>query len=1052
MDKNKAYQLWEERFPNRDYVYDYAAQKIVKEDFENEASSYSWTIDFIKPLSSGGFNQESNYLICSTLTKMLRQNKLSFRIGNAVFEVRKGKRYGTFSLFDVTDRNHPFDVSTVTEEMLEESYHLKRQKELYGRERQNSFVLPDLGNIRNNIVKENAPDIQMEYEEKKEENAIESSLPVEETVVEEKTLEPVVDEAPVIEEPVTENDDAVLSETEKTPAETTESTLVAEEEPDVPAVEEEPTVEEEHLDDEVKVVPLADEEENTVDERNVLFSTMKKEAEEADELRSLYHQDIAEKEKEKQTINTLSSSCLLLKENLVRLNEKLLEEKKKLEEYKAQISLNDENKEKENQEVITSLNNDNASLKAELGKQYNEYETLQAQYQEICSKYASLEQEKKELEDSLALASSKGETIKQIQQEKDELNAQIAKLQEAIKEKEEEFSSLNADLESMKTSLTEKENEITRLQSLCAESSSKEDSMNSEFNQKKNDYERMLNEKESENITLKNDNRYYLNQIDQFKTEKVMQDERFRNVSLENDELRKQIQDIKESSSAKEDEKEKEYQELNQKYEDLKKENESLSSAQIAYTAEKESILSDKEAFYDKTVQLNVKLNENQTIIDKLTQENESLQKELEENQAAHKEAVSLLMKQKAEADGKVLFMTCGGDVEHYPEYLFYLADSDKTNTQENALEALALYPSWHRKDEQRVSTLLDGEKTDNANVSLLSESDVSYLEEEKENREKALSYWAMKYGDIDQTTDFAGRVININNYLDKDNSHGWNYIKVNSHDREYDGNIVIANMRTLLDYKESEDFKSNGQSFKVVEENGAYHIESKDYVTDPYNLNKTLQITKENLAKRSPIIYLFVKVLGNNNAAPDSGKLLEFYDLIDRTVRRTCSRSFIEMKTVTGSANYAFLTFDGTIDGSYKEALDYALLLNSYRNELRKEENGINAVIILNQVEIPYSYRHFGFEQTLALSKDVEMRAISYEFIQTAIVNSTIRKTIHIGPSILDNLPLDQSSLKESYIGQTKSFSEIYNFKKRFYTYNFVFSLKKESKEDGNN
>ena len=1046
MDKNKAYQLWEERFPNRDYVYDYAAQKIVKEDFENEASSYSWTIDFIKPLSSGGFNQESNYLICSTLTKMLRQNKLSFRIGNAVFEVRKGKRYGTFSLFDVTDRNHPFDVSTVTEEMLEESYHLKRQKELYGRERQNSFVLPDLGNIRNNIVKENAPDIQMEYEEKKEENVIESSLPVEETVVEEKTVEPVVDEAPVIEELVTENDDAVLSETEETPAETAESTLVAEEEHDVPAVEEE------HLDDEVKVVPLADEEENTVDERNVLFSTMKKEAEEADELRSLYHQDIAEKEKEKQTINTLSSSCLLLKEKLVRLNEKLLEEKKKLEEYKAQISLNDENKEKENQEVITSLNNDNASLKAELGKQYNEYGTLQAQYQEICSKYASLEQEKKELEDSLALASSKDETIKQIQQEKDELNAQIAKLQEAIKEKEEEFSSLNADLESMKTSLTEKENEITRLQSLCAESSSKEDSMNSEFNQKKNDYERMLNEKESENITLKNDNRYYLNQIDQFKTEKVMQDERFRNVSLENDELRKQIQDIKESSSAKEDEKEKEYQELNQKYEDLKKENESLSSAQIAYTAEKESILSDKEALYDKTVQLNVKLNENQTTIDKLTQENESLQKELEENQAAHKEAVSLLMKQKAEADGKVLFMTCGGDVEHYPEYLFYLADSDKTNTQENALEALALYPSWHRKDEQRVSTLLDGEKTDNANVSLLSESDVSYLEEEKENREKALSYWAMKYGDIDQTTDFAGRVININNYLDKDNSHGWNYIKVNSHDREYDGNIVIANMRTLLDYKESEDFKSNGQSFKVVEENGAYHIESKDYVTDPYNLNKTLQITKENLAKRSPIIYLFVKVLGNNNAAPDSGKLLEFYDLIDRTVRRTCSRSFIEMKTMTGSANYAFLTFDGTIDGSYKEALDYALLLNSYRNELRKEENGINAVIILNQVEIPYSYRHFGFEQTLALSKDVEMRAISYEFIQTAIVNSTIRKTIHIGPSILDNLPLDQSSLKESYIGQTKSFSEIYNFKKRFYTYNFVFSLKKESKEDGNN
>ncbi len=1071
MDKIKALALWEEKYGNREYVYDYAAQKMVKEDFEEESSSYSWTVDFIKPLTSGGFNQSMNMMICSSLTKKLRQDKSSFRIGNALFEVRKGKRYGTFALYDVTDRNHPLDVSTLTDEMLTEEYHLKRQMDLYGREKKEAFVLPDLGNIRKNVFDEHAPDIISEETvsaaEEKTETAV-AETPVSEDVsfkkedtapIMEETVEPKEDCTGIVEPSISEEYAAVseyiVETAENTPAvidaEPVETTPVVEERTEsieTSAVEETPSLDTDvsSMDkkDEPVLVPLSDEDEVHVDERDVLFGTMRKETEYVDDLRSRYHSSLKENALKDQTISTLASNCLALKDSLNYLNGKIASMQSLINGYQSEKENLEASKieaDKSHEEVIQSLNQENASLKSDLGKQYNDYEQLQSQYQDIYAKCTALEQEKSELEAFKDSDSKKEELLSLKDREKEELNNQIAELKDQIQKQTEKIIALESAISDSNRSIQSKEEDYTSLHhdydSLILQ---------------KEDYEKRLLDSETQKDQLKAEKESLQSQIDSLIAEKTMEEERFRNVSVENDELRAEIEKEKEESLQKESEKEDDYQKLIQQYEELKKEKEELSASLIAASAEKDSILADKESSYEKAVQLNVKLNESEAGKEKLIEENEALKKEIEENDTSHKEAIDVLMKQKAEADGKILFITCGGDFDHYPDYLFYLSDTDKKNTKETILEALSLYPSWHRKDEQYVSSLSEGTQETGANVSLLDENDVSYLADEKANREKAMSYWDSKFGDTDQTTDFAGRVINRNHYLDKEDSQGWNYIRINSDDREYDGNILIANMRTLLDYKEKGGFKTNGQNFKVVEENGIYSVESEDYVTDPYNLDKTLQVTRGNLDKKTPIIYLFVKILGSTSSEPDANGLLEFYDLLDRTVRRTCSRSFIEMKTVPGKENYAFMTFDGSVDGAYKEVLDYALLLNSYRNEFKKEENGVNAIIVLDQVEIPYSYRHFSFEQMLVLTKDIEMKAISYEFIKTAVVNSTIKKTIHIGPSIIDNLPLDQSTLKDSNIGQSRSFSDIYNFTDKFYIYNFVYSLKKESKEENNN
>lgn len=989
MDKTKALQLWEKRYGDRKVAYDYAAQKMVRDDFENEASGYSWTVDLIKPASGGGRYVEDNLMIASSLTTKVRAGKPSFRFGNILFEVRKGKSYGTSALYDVTDRNHPLDVSLIRPENLEEDAHLQRQKEIYGREKKNDFVLPNLAAIRKNVVKENAPEIQVEYKTPKV--STHEIEPTEEEISQEKPIE----------------------EKKETP----------------------------------EILPLPDEEEeNIVDERKILSGALNQETEDSNLLRGLYQKSLAEKAILLQTKRTLLSSLLALKEadaihyaDYRKEQEKCFSLQKEAKEYSTA-----------NQDVLDAINQENAELKTELGTQLNEYARLESAYQSAQEELNRCKAEKeavlKEKEDFL-LSLKKGEEVKEnslqeLLREKERLSDEITCLKQELALAEEENEKLVSEKNADKEYYAAKE----------AEYSKSLEEKNKEWEEKENTLNQKLAERENENKTLISEKENLCKEKEELRGRLALADERVRNSECGSENLQAKVRELSNALEEAKQVEEANRSNLETTIRKLTEEKNSLNDSYLVTKAEKESAVLEKESFYDKNVDLNVALSGLKKKNEELHSENEKLSRNLEVNEENHKESISVLLKQKDEMEKKITFMIIGGDPEHYGDYLFYLSDNDKKNTKENMMEALNLNPSWHRKEEQKVNAIKEGEEGIERKIVCLNTSDVSYLEKEKADREKALSYWAMKFGDVEETTDFAGRVINVANYLDKQTTLGWNYFRIDSNDREYEGNIGIANLRTLLDYKEKESFTSNGQSFHVVKENGVNRIESESYVTDPYNLTRTLAITKGNLNKVSPLIYLFVKCVGKNNAEPDLDKLMEFYDLIDRTVKRTCPRSFIEMRAQTGKTNYAFLTFDGAVEGSYKEALDYALLLNSYRNELRKEENGVNGFIILDQVMIPYSYRHFGFEQLLAQTKDVEMRAIRYDFIQTVIVNSLIKKTIHIGPSILDYLPLDQSSLKGSDIGQSREFSKIYNFTGQFNTYNFVFSLKKGNEEENNN
>ena len=392
-----------------------------------------------------------------------------------------------------------------------------------------------------------------------------------------------------------------------------------------------------------------------------------------------------------------------------------------------------------------------------------------------------------------------------------------------------------------------------------------------------------------------------------------------------------------------------------------------------------------------------------------------------------------------------------GGDSNKYDEIREYLANNGLSYTQENLKDALLSHTEWMRKDDSLIHT---DEKAVEENVDTIEDEkpvieeidreDITELDIENKDKIRALEIFETVFGDkeISQATDFAGRDIKKEEY-NTVSKFGWNILYLNEDDEINADNVIIANLKTLQDVSFNQPFNTNGHSFIIREEDGRNILTSTEFITDPYNFRQAFEVSKNNYSTNEPLIYIFVKLVGINSSRPEPENKKTFFDLISRTVRRVCPKSFLEI-SIADNKDYLFMTFDGKVDGSYSEAYKYSILLNSYRKEFKKL-GLIDAIIVLDQVEAPSSLRHVTFDVLLDNTKDIDLHAIKYDLLTTAVVNSMIKKVMHIGPNIIDKYKDKiHENLSESYLGQG-NFAETYRFTSKYYECNYVFRINKD-------
>ncbi len=1100
MDKQQALKIWEELFGTREVAYDFASHPMKKEDFQNETSHYGWDIDLKKPF----LNRMDNYLPCSLNTIRFRKGKPTFKVGNNLFEVRKGKVYGTFAIYDITDRNHPLNCDP-TEENQDPAYNRARFHSIAVSERKERMIDPRvrvsslsvLDNALNDFANENGGPI---YDE-------DDLFATEETSVEE-TSEPVVEEVedvheqPVIEEPEfveevrkeetlephQELSDEVINEavteevaqsmleenTEEVSDELEVVDEVKEEQQEEPeTVEEEsvqeerqPVFEDESLDEEEVVETQVSEtinepSEPVVEEEPVMEPSVEEMASDASNnelfktIEELKRQ-IDQNNEEITSLNSQLSSVSAEKEDLATQNIALNEEKEKLLQEKEMIHQESESL-KQQIEENNIQNNNNLQNILEANNALKERITaLTSEVEQNQSKIKDLNEEKDTLTYELEMN----------KEANTELSKQLNEAQNQVVEKSndqsEAINSLAAQLEEEKQKTAQLENQIVVIENQGQNSLNvKEeeiDALMKEVHILHEEKIQLTNEKENlsrEKTSLEQqlaDSKVHESEIqkkislleeedkklkasyDQLDAQSEMIDDQIAVLNEENVKLQKKLEESKIQVD-----------ELTKRCENLTME---LDRANVAASegdgskealrkaqSERDVAIEDKKrsearamALNDKLISLQEEMNEKDS---RYTQEKADIAAEVKQKT----ETIEALQKERDASVRKILFIKYGGDENSYDIFQAYIEANFMEFNPANIKSVLIAHPEWRKRDNNQVGEI-------RGEARMIESESVSYLANSTERREKARSFYADLFGEEKiEVSDFAGRFIRLNDFGNKESDYGWDYALLDPEEMDIKDNVFIANLKSIKDYKFNKVFESNGHTYQTIKEQGVYKIRSADYISDPYDFTEALRVSRNNMKKTSPLLYLFIKAVGINTSEPDQESLMELFDILDRTVKRCCPLSFVEMKTVVGvnKGNYAFITFDGTIEDSYREVLDYAMLVNSYRREFRKQEK-LNAVIVLNEVEVAFSKRHLDYDALLTETRDDELRALRYEF-NMAVINSIIKRTIHIGPRILDKLPLDQNLLKPSQIGQG-NFAKMYRFEKEFKIYNFVYSL----------
>lgn len=1029
MTKEQALILWEQLFGDKDVAYDYASHEIHKDDYRNDDNGFGWDVEPKQPLSSGGSTSMSNMAISSMLTKGIRNGKASFRIGNFRYEVRKGRRYGTFEIFDVTDKNAPVSMEPCPGNQ-NPRYNEARQRKSNEMKKTYSSESDFLSQFFRRNKKETAPVEKplFQAQEEKESRAVsepakeEAAPAFEEPAAEETKTEPK--ENPIPEEKMTSEesesmDEAIEPRKEENkeedslwkftnekfayerPQETfSKENIVEHSKPIDPvtfqdneaafvqikpfeentwlAVSGKEKAIETPLD--VRFVKDAKETEHTLSEENKpevdgLEKTVSAPFtfEERKEISQMDY-DASEKKKEPEPIEE-------------RKEEPVEEPKPAPEEKEEPIQKKEPIPEEEKQEDYGYIDVDDDEVV-------------------VISENSDVPDQNTDIGDLLRKIDFLKKTVRSLSKEKEENRNRISDFEKGIGQKERENENLAFEKKELQDQLSALETEKNKL----AES--------------KNDSDGRLTKLEQEKQEALVRIQYLENELED--SRKKLEDSDLENRNKETQIL--SLNEIKKTQTDQYTEMTKRLSDVSLSLADFQNRNKDLESdiemkdAQLSSLKEEnETLLKDREGLQGKIAELDQD-------ISSLHQESDELKNNIEKEKRN-----SMLIK--------------GGVGEPYFDaFLAYMRNNQIYFTQENIAMTLAFNPQWakredtsvlyHPKEQKGVEETLEDTTM---KARLLEDADVSYLTRDIEREKTAKKLFALVFGaDVYETGDFAGRVIRFDDYRNEKSQYGWDFEKLDSDGGLTKDNVVLANLKSLRDFSPEGDFATNGHHFCVVERDGKKVLDSSEFITNPYDYNQAMRVIDSQMTKKKPLVYVFIKFTGVLGDILKKDNRMKFDDLIERTVRRCCPNSYLDTKIIK---DYTFLTFDVSCDGAYKEIYRYTILLNSYRTVFKKEKM-LNAIIVLDEVEVPLNYRNFTFDQLVNEANDIDLRALKYCFNNTSIIDSMIKRAVHIGPNIIDKLPVKVKDLPESGIGKG-NFAAAYSFDKRYYEVPYAYKIK---------
>lgn len=1153
MEKEQALRLWEMLYGDRDIAYDYASHPMYKNDFRNSESDGGWDVDYKQPLSKNGNTSMYNFIPTSILTKALRNERTVFKIGNFLYEVRKGTQYGSFHIFDVTDRSRPVDMEPNNQNQ-DSTYNQERlQKSLARKEEKNIDYAKDLYAFRNHSVdfgintpiQEKTP-IPDEQIEKLKEISAEATIEANGEVYEGKNLNsenvnenianPQTSEIENLKKQITDLK-IELSDKEHDIAELNDRLLAldnkVEEKEQSGDLPQEMTREEE-----ISEIVINDEENERLKEENerlkndiaekekeverintTLYSTVNK-LNQLQETQSLIENEngnlkgkIAAFEDDKKTlesykiiaeqkgieINSLKKEITLSNDKLKQIEDERNETSKKiceLESQKAELENGSKNKQyqideltaqlQKYKEVEASLNSrvqellnsleqlkkDNVELneykneilqketdsqkrfldinaqKAELENQIqNIYlekadveKRLEILAEEKAQNASTLEELKRKIVELENINAQKDEELNKIKNEKLEADDKLNEQLEINSSENEKYQKIADELNDLKNRFQE----TAPLKAKIADLNSAIDLVNRDVLSKENKINQLLKEEAELNKTIEE---LKLKKItDEKNLDQIVEQKKESDANLL--EYQNQIEDLSKVNNEKENvinELQLKITSLNVENDRLKQENEDLIRIKQLSADDKEKLdiaLAEVQKSNDdlksKYIDLNNSFNDAQSKYSTSIAEKEELSKRIEELQQDNIALQNYKQNLYDELNRNKEYLSLAEEqisLDRYSEVKSWLDENGLSFCQKDLKEYLQEHPEAKRDDQQFYEVEAD---------SVVLEEDLTSLSLRKQKSIKAKELYVDLFGSKADVVDFSGREIKFDAYGDEKSKFGWKYVLYDEKKEENSENVLIANIKSLADFKRDTSFITNGHSFVMTEIDGKNCITSRDFVTDPYNFSQALQVSENQIKQKGHLIYIFIRLIGASLSIVDKNNVYKFVDIIDKTAKKCCPKSFIDMNiNMDDSMDYISIIFDGENDEAYKEATEYAILVNSYRRNFY-DLNMLNAIIILDEIEVPYTLRHITFKELINRIDDQGLVVIKYDLMHK-IINSTIKRTIHVGKQIKEKIGEYQNSLRNSTLAKGE-FAEVYHNHYSYDELNLIYNLRRRA------
>lgn len=1134
MNKEQALQLWKELFGDQPLAYDYASHPLRRDDFQDDSHGLGWDVDLKQPLYLGGSYAPNNLVITSLQVKSLREGKPAFKIGKLFFEVRKGKTYGSFCIYDVTDKANPVPMDPNAENqepLLNENrvlYSVGRPHPVVSNTQSvspfttvtapvtgtdylnfdlNAPVTPSATTVLTADTKpaevapvaaETVPVEPVKAEPTVEATPVVPSQPAAdvEPVAETKLAEPAApapekqEETPVAapltpETPAEETKPADVSPMEETkpaeaaPAEETKPAETATPAPETPIPEAAAPIDVKPDDVQQEAVPVPaepKEEAPAVTEASPVVEPASETAVEPavpvneepkedngllvlainDPLTSALRPQeeeqpsVTEAKEENplpatwandNTANDIVTEPVSLT-NDWKLPDYVEEAKPVAVTPEPEVAPVNEKPLDEPQPEITPVVAEKPAEEAKPAEEVKPAEPLPEEtpaVKEPQPEALPATQEAKPIEEPAPVMDTKPAETSAVNEETKPAESVSPIVEETVSEvsdeKKEEQPQPNAELEQLKKdqadqalALAQAELEKTKLQSaldqeklssatlseqvkalseqnvalknqaasLTLEEASIQDKSNqleaivASLSKEKNDLQKL-------NTTLTDENGKLKISFDSLRfKENALQNEQGKNQLTEaaNAQLKEQKAALVTDNQA-----------LQAKIDDLTHQ---LTQAQQDNTALNQMVADDKVFLLKLT-------DDEASRQDVLTKAQDDLAALSDAKQASDQASASKIAELEAtltDQQQKLDFVSRGGKLDSYPALIEALKAASLPYTEENLKKALEEHPDWIYKPEPDVADAI----STNAN--------------------KAMALFQQKYGpESYQVSDFAGREIRIDDYGKSESPYGWNTLKIDDAKGDELDNLLFANLKSLADLDKTKPFVSNGHAFAfLADRDGKKNLVSQDFIADPYDCSAALDVISKTQDKQEPLVYLFIKFTGALTSIPDPQAMNDFICFIEKTFKRFSPKSALDMQT---NRDNVFLTFDGTMESAPKDAYRYAILLNSYRNEFKKQSK-LNAILVLDQVQVKTTSRHVDLEKLTSETKDPDLRAIKAEINSMAVIDSMINRTIHIGPEIFPSLGLKPEALKTSYLGQG-NFAITYGFKGQYYECRYV-------------